>query len=141
MFTPHHVSHVTCHMTQVMCLMIFFSLFFLFFFQSGGARWSRVCNQQGPPRLVLISKRRDVWLSGTGPVPSLQLNANVVVYFSFIYLNWLVLVQFTWSSRPKKKNIQHKQLFKHPNIASIYCRIFFNLILIKYLAIPDQLAF
>ena len=43
MFTPHHVSHVTCHMSGVT---LHVSL------QRGGASWWRVCYQRGLPRLV-----------------------------------------------------------------------------------------
>ena len=46
-----HVSHVTCHMSQVTSQL----LFVYFFGQSGGAsRWS-VCYQRGLPRLVLTA--------------------------------------------------------------------------------------
>ena len=43
------MSHVTCHMSHVLCQM-FFSLFF--FGQSDEAYWWGVCYQWGPPRLV-----------------------------------------------------------------------------------------
>ena len=43
MFTPHHVSHVTCH------IHLFFS-----FLQAGEASQWRVCYQRGLPRLVFI---------------------------------------------------------------------------------------
>ena len=76
MFTPHHVScvtchmsHVTCHMSHVTCPVSHVNLFFIFFLgQSGAAyRW-RVCYQRGLPRLVynlndfMIKKliRRDI---------------------------------------------------------------------------------
>ena len=52
MFTLHHVSHVTYHMSGVKCkgsgvMCIFFS-FFLFSWQSCRASCERVCYQKGP---------------------------------------------------------------------------------------------
>ena len=47
-----HMSHVTCHVSRVTCHMSSVFLFFLFFLQSGGAIWWRVCYQQGLTRLV-----------------------------------------------------------------------------------------
>ena len=69
-FIPHyvscvmlHMSCVTCHLSCVKChvspvtcpnIYIFFFCFTLiFFWQSGGASWWRVCYQQGLPRLIL----------------------------------------------------------------------------------------
>ena len=46
-----HMSHVTWHMSHVMCHISILSLY-LFFGQSGGASWWRVCYQLGLPRLV-----------------------------------------------------------------------------------------
>ena len=60
MFTPHHVSHVTCDVSQVryhvsgVTCHIFF-LFFYFFLQIGWASLWRVCYQRGLPRLVFPS--------------------------------------------------------------------------------------
>ena len=51
MFTPHHVSHVTCHMLCVTCHMSGV----IFFKQDGGVIWWRVCYQWGLPRLVLLA--------------------------------------------------------------------------------------
>ena len=45
------MSVVTCHMSCVMCQV---SFLFLFFLQSGGASWWRVCYQRSLPRLVCI---------------------------------------------------------------------------------------
>ena len=53
MFTPHHVSDVTCHLSRVTCQMSRV-IFFLFFGQSGGASQWRVCYQRGLARLVSI---------------------------------------------------------------------------------------
>ena len=62
MFTPHHVSHVRCHMSRVRrqvspvrCHMSRVTIFSSFFScQSGGtSRW-RVCYQRGLPRLVYL---------------------------------------------------------------------------------------
>ena len=50
------VSHVTCHMSRFTCRVshVFCLLFFSFFLkQSGGASWWRVCYQWGLPRVVL----------------------------------------------------------------------------------------
>ena len=41
MFTPHHVSHVICHMSRVTCQV-----------SREASRW-RVCYQRGLPRLVI----------------------------------------------------------------------------------------
>ena len=48
MFTTHRVSHVTCHVSSVMCHVIYFLL------QSGGGIWWKGCYQWGLPCLVLI---------------------------------------------------------------------------------------
>ena len=50
-----HVSCVRCHVSGVMCKVS--SVTFLFFLQSGGASWRRVCYQGGLPRLVYITPR------------------------------------------------------------------------------------
>ena len=42
-----HVSHVTCHMSNVIIIIFFFG-------QSGEAYWWSVCYQRGLPRLVLV---------------------------------------------------------------------------------------
>ena len=44
-FTPHHVSHVTCPMSGV-------TIFVLIFLQNYGACLGRVCYERGLPRLV-----------------------------------------------------------------------------------------
>ena len=48
LFTSLHGTHVTCHVSCVMCRMS--DVFFLS--QSGGPIWWRVCYQRGLPRLV-----------------------------------------------------------------------------------------
>ena len=60
MFTPLHLSHVTCHMSHVMCHMSHVTchmskncLFSSSFRQCGETSWWRVCYQRGLTRLVL----------------------------------------------------------------------------------------
>ena len=53
-----HKSCVTRHMSRVTCnapLFSFLSFYLIFFLQSGGASWWRVCYQQGLPRLDCIA--------------------------------------------------------------------------------------
>ena len=55
MFTPHHVSCVTYHLSRVTCHVSLVTIFFFFFFrQSGQDYWWRVCYQRGLPRLVIL---------------------------------------------------------------------------------------
>ena len=50
MFTPHHVSRVTCHVSPVTCNFYLFKK--IYNWQHGGDSHWRVCYQRGLPRLV-----------------------------------------------------------------------------------------
>ena len=54
MFTPRHVSHVTCHVSGVRCHAPCGFLLLLFILQSGGASLWRVYYQQSLPRIVFL---------------------------------------------------------------------------------------
>ena len=57
MFTPHHVSYVTCHVSGVTCHLshVRCHVFFCFFLQRGEASWLRVCYQRGLHHLVYVN--------------------------------------------------------------------------------------
>ena len=54
MFTPLHVSHVRCQVSNVTS----FFLLLLLFRQLGGASWWRICHQRGVPRLVYEKRQK-----------------------------------------------------------------------------------
>ena len=59
MFTPHHTSHVRCHVSGVTCQVshVRCQVSGVTFFLSGGVSLLRVCYQWGLPRLVFIISR------------------------------------------------------------------------------------
>ena len=58
MFISLHVPHVLCHMSHAACKNVIFLL--IFFSQSGGAIWQRVCYRRGLPRVVFRKMSQNV---------------------------------------------------------------------------------
>ena len=103
MFTPHHVSRVTCHVSHVTCHVspVTCQHFFCFFLLSGGASTWRVCYQRGLPRLNNIIKRS--LLFKTFPdIPELQ-NIPELSWYSIIlqiFIKLSDIPNLPWYSRP-----------------------------------------
>ena len=85
MFTPHNMSHVTCHVSRVTCHVsrvtcqvshVTFFFFFLLLLQSGGVCWWRVCYRWSLPRLVFR-----LFINKNALIPKIYLSRLVVVRF------------------------------------------------------------
>ena len=120
-----HMSHVMCPMSPASCHLI---IIIYFFVQSGGASWSKVCCQQGLPRLFFLdseSLREGLWESvKTFRVQSVSVcNWNLKSHFSKLF-SWRKSASLSEETYNSEIVLEYKLLLRKKG----FCNSFSNLI-------------